>query len=251
MKKILALILSLAMVFTLAACGGTNTDPSTEPSESTAEPTEAPTTESTEAPTEEPTEAPTEEPTETPTEPSAELSAAMGGIDGATYTNEMFGITFQLPESWAFATEEELAVLSGLAESIYDETIVGALLDTGATPIVMCAMNGFGTSSVNMNVQMLTDALVLSLDEYTSMTAEIMPSLLESSGMTVSNLETKQVSLAGEDRLGIAYDAEYGGVVMSQFIYYLAADGYLATVTITSPTAEEIDTIITNFAAIG
>ena len=54
MKKIVTLLLVLAMVLTLAACG------TAEPAETAPATTEAPTTESTEAPTEEPTEAPTE-----------------------------------------------------------------------------------------------------------------------------------------------------------------------------------------------
>ena len=53
MKKLIALLLALAMVFSLAACGGDSTDPTKEPTQA---PTQAPTNE----PTQEPTQAPTE-----------------------------------------------------------------------------------------------------------------------------------------------------------------------------------------------
>ena len=64
LKKLAALLLALAMIFTLAACGNpaadateAPTDAPTEPAEETEEPSEAPT----EAPTEEPSAAPTED----------------------------------------------------------------------------------------------------------------------------------------------------------------------------------------------
>lgn len=54
MKRLLALLLALVMVLSLAACGG-ETEPTTEPTNApTSEPTQAPTTEPTVAPTEEP-----------------------------------------------------------------------------------------------------------------------------------------------------------------------------------------------------
>lgn len=71
MKKLLALLLSLSMVFALSACGsqnGGNDTTGTQPSsESTKAPTEEPTETPTEATTETPTDAPTEVPTETET----------------------------------------------------------------------------------------------------------------------------------------------------------------------------------------
>ncbi|MBE6547784.1 MAG: hypothetical protein E7667_02740 [Ruminococcaceae bacterium] len=65
MKRILSLVLTLLLVFSLVACGGTKTDETASKSESK---TEKPTENSTPAPTEKPTEKPSEKPTEKPTE---------------------------------------------------------------------------------------------------------------------------------------------------------------------------------------
>ena len=51
MKKLLALLLAAVMVLSLAACGGTNTDPTQAPTDGATEPTEAPTETPTDAPT--------------------------------------------------------------------------------------------------------------------------------------------------------------------------------------------------------
>lgn len=63
--KLLALLLALVMVVTLAACGETKPDPTNAP---TTAPTTAPTAAPTTAPTEAPTTAPTVDPTEAPTD---------------------------------------------------------------------------------------------------------------------------------------------------------------------------------------
>lgn len=63
MKKLLALLLALAMVLALAACGGPEPTPTTEP---------------TNAPTTEPTNAPTTEPTDAPTEPAPQVKYEIG-----------------------------------------------------------------------------------------------------------------------------------------------------------------------------
>ncbi|MBQ6074973.1 MAG: hypothetical protein IJK86_02360 [Lachnospiraceae bacterium] len=89
MKKLLALVLTLAMVLSLAACGGKKDPTTAAPTEAptTAAPTtEAPTTEAptTEAPT---TEAPTTEAptTEAPTEPTTEAPTEAPGPQVMTY----------------------------------------------------------------------------------------------------------------------------------------------------------------------
>lgn len=68
MKKLLALLLSLSMIFALSACGNQNGGNDTADTQSSSESTEAPTEKPTETPTEATTETPTDAPTEVPTE---------------------------------------------------------------------------------------------------------------------------------------------------------------------------------------
>ncbi len=75
MKKIVALLLSLSMIFPLSACGSQNSGSTAEKTQPGSASTEA----VTEAPTEEPTEAPTEASTEMDTEePSEDTESAEG-----------------------------------------------------------------------------------------------------------------------------------------------------------------------------
>ena len=76
MKKFIALLLVLALVLSLAACGGEAPKPTDAP---TAAPTNAPT----DAPTNAPTDASTEEPTAAPTEPQNDDPASVEkAVDG-------------------------------------------------------------------------------------------------------------------------------------------------------------------------
>ena len=119
MKRILATLLVVAMVFSLAACSSKKDDgnkatsapsnttaPTKEEAAPTEEATEAPTEEVTEAPTEEVTEAPTEEPTEAPTEEPTEAPVEQPGNEEGLvdYTSEILANEINLT-LWDIAVE--------------------------------------------------------------------------------------------------------------------------------------------------
>ena len=84
MKKILALVMALCMVFALAACGQQAAPAAEKPAEAPAEqPAEAPAEQPAEAPAEQPAEAPAEQPAEAPAAVSAdEIADEMTSEDG-------------------------------------------------------------------------------------------------------------------------------------------------------------------------
>lgn len=246
MKKLFALLLALAMVFCLAACGESKGSKDT-----TTEPTTEPTEEVTTAPTEEPTDAPTEEVTEAPTdatEPNSDETddAIRGIIEGDVYTNELVQLGFQLPEGWCFASDSEIAQITGLTQDMIGEDM-SKLLDQGLSAMVFYAFNDQGTSNVNMNVQKVPGVSALPMDTYTESVCDMIPNLMAQANMTVNSIEAREVEFAGETRLGIFYETEFSGAVLQQFSYYLASGDYLATVTVTCQDADEIPQIIAQF----
>ncbi len=122
LKKLAALLLALAMIFTLAACGNpaadateAPTDAPTEPAEETEEPSEAPT----EAPTEEPSAAPTEDiHVERPVPRLAVLSGPTG-IGAA----KLLSVPEENAQGYEYTIEaDNSALVAGLTgpEPIYD-----------------------------------------------------------------------------------------------------------------------------------
>ena len=121
LKKILALLLALAMIFALAACGETaapaakDETPAEAPAEEAAE---APAEETAEEPAEEPAEAPAEEPAEEPAEAPAEETTEEPKNNIAVYATSTFGQKFS-PFFYTTAYDGEVVdqVVSGLLVS--------------------------------------------------------------------------------------------------------------------------------------
>lgn len=213
MKKITVLLLAMAMVLSLAACNF---------AELAAQLT-----------------------------PSADPAVVMGSITEDRYTNTLFGFTFQLPEDWAFATREEMAQLAGVSVDTYEETAVAEQLSARQTVMTMQAWNAEGLPNVNLNVQFIGGGTQMTMDAYTEMVATQMPAAMETSGAQIKEIETRKVSFAGEERLGIAFQAEYETGTFWQFSYYMIVDGYLATFVFTGNSIEEIEALLPNFQPIG
>lgn len=115
--RLIALILVLACVFTVTACGGTTNNgtteaPSNEPTEApTQTPTEEPTKEPTQTPSVEPTEEPTTEPTEEPTtEPTEEPSEQTSEETTEPPVEELEGDVLRFDENGNF----KVAIISDL-----------------------------------------------------------------------------------------------------------------------------------------
>ncbi len=111
MKKLLAILLALAMVMSLAACGSDPADDDKKDKDDKKEVVET---------TEEPTE---EETTEEVTEPEDEKALSSselihGSTDGKVYTNDSINVEIELPSSWEFMSDEELAAMMSLAGEV-------------------------------------------------------------------------------------------------------------------------------------
>ena len=124
MKKILALVLTLCMVFALCACGGTTTQP-TETETTTTEPTETETT--------------TTEPTETePTEQAAEMKVAMI-TDYGDITDQSFNqTTYEACKEYCDANGVEFKYFKPGSDSNEDRiSSIEDAIDEGFNVIVM------------------------------------------------------------------------------------------------------------------
>ncbi len=120
LKKLLALLLALAMVFALAACGETETKPETEPTEPETETTE-PETETTE-PTEPETE--TTEPAPAPAEVTNQIiygstTELSGDLGNAWWTNNAADKTVR-----DLIDDYDVVVTDQGGEFVYNETVV-------------------------------------------------------------------------------------------------------------------------------
>ena len=246
MKKILALILALAMVFALAACGRSDVSGNVTPVEKssdeapkgTVSPAEAPAeTEAAEAPAEtEAAEAPAETEAAEVTEDGA--GDAVGGIDdegtgeavgeiaeeeqpsevteeaaGMRYENANIGVGVLLDEDWVIYNDEQLAQLSGLTAEMFSDEKYKEMMEKSNSFTDFFAQHSSGAS---MNVLFenlgLLYGSVLSEEQYRTAAMQNMAGAYESAGFENVQIEENTVDFAGAERVGIHTSCTVNGV---------------------------------------
>lgn len=249
MKKILALILALAMVFALAACGRSdvsgNVTPVEKPADSqpsgTVSPAEAPAeTEAVQAAEEGSGDAVGEigeeaQPAEAEEEGSGD---AIGGIDdegtgeavgeiaeeeqpsevtqeaaGMRYENENIGVGVLLDEDWVIYNDEQLAQLSGLTADMFSDEKYKEMMEKSNSFTDFFAQHSSGAS---MNVMFenlgLLYGSVLSEEQYRTAAMQNMAGAYESAGFENVQIEENTVEFAGAERIGIHTSCTVNGV---------------------------------------
>ena len=124
MKRLLCMLLTLAMLFALAACGGGKSSA--------------------------PAPAATETPAET-AEPELSAGDLIGEKGERSYVNKALKIRADLPDDWILLTNEETAEVMGYArEMVTDEEIARMLEESGA----VCDFYAMaaGNSGSNLNI---------------------------------------------------------------------------------------------------
>lgn len=249
MKKILALILALAMVFALAACGRSDVSGNVTPVEKssdeapkgTVSPAEAPAeTEAVQAAEEGSGDAVGEigeeaQPAEAEEEGSGD---AIGGIDdegtgeavgeiaeeeqpsevtqeaaGMRYENENIGVGVLLDEDWVIYNDEQLAQLSGLTADMFSDEKYKEMMEKSNSFTDFFAQHSSGAS---MNVMFenlgLLYGSVLSEEQYRTAAMQNLPGAYESAGFENVQIEENTVEFAGAERVGIHTSCTVNGV---------------------------------------
>lgn len=188
---LMSLTLALVLVFTLAACGGKQTDiaGTVEPGPSAAAPTGAVET------------APPEE--ETP--------VSLGRMEGGVYTNIYAGFGCELDSNWEFYTAEELQELPGNVQELLSDTEVGELLSDLTQISDMMAENVEQLASVNvlyakLSAQDRLSYLTLGEEGYLDAMLEQKDTLISSyaqMGIEVESMEKVETDFLGEKRWGL------------------------------------------------
>ncbi|MCM1148617.1 MAG: hypothetical protein NC319_00820 [Butyricicoccus sp.] len=217
-KKLLALMLALAMLMAMTACGS-------EPKGSVS--TGADSGSSTSS-TPEATPEPTPEP-----EDELELGSMVGGI----YENDFAGIGCKLDETWTYLSEEEiLAQNEVMIESVDDDELAELLSDKG-TFYDMVAMSEETLSTVNVVVENLGLLYGAALDagKYVDISLESLEGQLGSMGMSVTSCEKESVDFCGKATDGIyiagTMDVEGYEVEMFERIACVKAGTYMFVIT--------------------
>ena len=228
LKRMAALLLTVALLCGLAACGG-----ETQPEATEVETTAATEPSTTEPETTEPetTEAPTETEPET-TENEALSGLDLGIIDGNTYTNETLGLRCELDANWYVYTEAELASLMGVVADTLSDTDIGDAVENNQGVTVFFAMDT--ATYGNLNIAVSKNSMYsLSEENFVALMVPQMKPLLEQSGFENVTCTEAEFEFAGQTHTGIDITATVQGMTVYERQVYLMADScmYVATAT--------------------
>ena len=246
MKKIFALLLAALMLFSLAACAGTEPVTTEAPSTAAPETTKAPETEApaTEAPTEAETEAPTEEAALTDEE-QAIYDLLFGAVDGEYYSNPMLGLRFRIPEGWTVFGQAENLENNGF---VADGTLIDQIAAAPMVMLMLCSNESSG-SSVNITVENIPEGMTE--EEYITTQLESTKTAMAQLGFENVETSAETVTLAGAEHFCMQVKGEVGGMPFYEtLVAFAMPDNSMALLTASSFDAEEIDMLIESFETI-
>ena len=249
MKKLLAVLLALTMVFAFAACGSTPSEDEVR-GEQKVNTTEAstPADNDANAPSEDATNTPAGETVDTPTEETTEAEFSLGAVEGLNYENKFIGIGCNLPADWTFYTDEQIKELNNVAADLAGKEYKEAMKN--ATIVYdMLAASADMVSNINVNLEKVDPILlaVTDLSDYLEQSIPMIKQGLENMGATVTKSEIGTVTIDG-----IAFDclritSNINGLTMCQLLFATKCNGYIANLTISTTSEVELQEIIDCF----
>ena len=228
MKKFLAILMALALVLSLAACGEKA----------------APTTESTtEATTESTTESTSEETSESTEEPAAtineEVASYLGTVENNVYVNEAAGFSFTPAEGWTLLDMEQTSIVDAadLKDALSTAQIIPLYAGNDDGDNFGATMSALSEEEATMTEEELIESLIPQLEQ-----------AYASAGYTVENIEAGKVLVGDVEKACINQTMTVNDVTVYQTQIYFLFDGICYTVTYSSQNADTINSAFMMFA---
>lgn len=259
-KRMILLTLMLALSLMISGCAKDEPPISgqIEPN-----PTQSSEVVTTTAPATVPTQAATEEtvPPETTEVPESTESeaAALGRLEGGTYTNSYAGYGCQLDESWVYYSAEELQALPDNIEEVLADSELAEDMAQMSQIMDMQAENADELATINvlyskLGLQERLAYMVLTEEQVIDSVLEQKDMLVQSytqMGMEVSSLEKVQVEFLGQEHWAMKTQAMTQGVpyYTLQIMDY-AAGQYGVTLTVSSFVEDKTQQLLDLFYAV-
>ena len=217
LKKLLALMLALSLVFALTACGSEPKGSVTSDNNSTSTP------------------APTAEPEKTP-EPEPEYNVEMGSMNGGTYENDFVGIGCKLDDSWTYYSEDEILQLNGLmVDSIEDEDLARQLSESDSFYDMLATTDDGSSVNVVLENLGLIYGHTLDASGYLDIALESLEDQLPLMGINTTTCEKVSFDFCGSKADGIyivgTVSVEGMEIDMYQRMACVKAGSYMTCIT--------------------
>ena len=187
--------------------------------------------------------------------PAMAATGLVGYVNGDVYTNEYFGIQFDLPEGFQYYSDEELAAESGVDVSLYEDRD-DAQAESAGMWYDMYIEDGTGTN-INASVAQMTavDKLYLSANSLEDYLLDMIPSMeeaLQEQGFSLADYGIiEDYSFPTDDEYACLYMEEsYRGVNMYQKQIYILKDDYAYIITASGLSEDDLDEILEHYTSL-
>lgn len=210
MKRFIALLLALMLVFALCACGSKDVSGTVTPEETQ------------------------DISGDVQNESSVEFE--MGDTVGGAYTSDFLGIGLTLDSNWTYATKDELLAQINLTADAFDDEELQNELKNANMFYDMMASSNDGYANINVALQNVgvLYGKVLDEEDYVKLSLEQLPDQLASAGMDVQSCESTTIEFAGATRNAIVLHSIVNDLDVYQLCIIMKIDSYFANITVTS-----------------
>ncbi|MBE6715170.1 MAG: hypothetical protein E7575_07860 [Ruminococcaceae bacterium] len=251
MKKLLSILLCLAMMLTMVACGNSGSDTASEEKENNgaggfpgfgglqdADENEDDIKENEEEEKKETSLSDSKNETvRDPMEEDAENEFEIGTNRSGEYKNDFIGLACKVDSDWSLANEDELLALNGFAEDAgIDEYRDAAMFYD------MYAYDENG-NTISVILEKIDEDILESLDlreNYENRKSFIQESF-EGMGFESIEFTDADIFFAGEERIGMYTESEIQGTVMYQGSVSIKCGDYLISITVTTAKDDLVD----------
>ena len=202
MKKLLALVLALVMVCGLCGCfGGDNNNDVRGDINSGGQ-----------------------------NEEQSEPEFSLGKSENNTYNNEFLGLSCTLPSEFVFFTDKQILELNNMVGDVIDED-VAKQLESANIIYDMYAVNQAAGDSINVNLEKLSAAQIITLDIKKNLEAQIetIKSSFQNMGYTDIDVAYKKITIDGKEFDSLTIFAKVQGIPYYSTVFTFRKSNYLAT----------------------
>lgn len=225
MKKLLALLLVLVMVFSFAACGRDNDSPDEDDIRGE--------------------QIDNNESKDKTSSASSEAEFSLGATTGLTYESKFIGIGCKLDSDWSFYSDEQIKELNSVTTEVAGEEYAELMKNANLVYDMFAVQNDqLGNMNVVLEKMNKTTLATLDIAETFNKTMPTLKETFENVGYTNINFGIGTVTIDGKEFTCLNTSAEIAGTKMAQKAIGIKCNGYLATVTVTAVGETNINDII-------
>lgn len=224
MKKKLALLLTVSLVFALTACSS-----DTNHSDNDVSSTETPASVNKEDASA------TAEPSSANTDDSFVQIKKLtrGTIDGNVYTNDYMGFSINKPDNWVFYSDEEIATLLSFSLELFTTNDFEKILEDNMILYDMMVYDPVTLSNVSVAYENLAKTVGFSITEDQYIEAlKIQMTTHATMDVTFSD-DIETVKIGNQEYKRVLCTTVVEGVTMTQAYYLAVVDKYMSLVTVT------------------